>query len=897
MIRLQRHWLWISHTVRQMARRPEYVCGAVAVICTLFSLSLRLALSRAKDVVKMAPPPVRFFSPNSPVIDLYMGQLDQVERYCHISEVYVILFYAPWCGESISVRGEIDQVAVKLRDQVLFIAVNCWWHQGKCRKQMNLFYYPVIHLYQRRFGPIEYKGPLTSAYIHDFIRRVMSPLQYIATHSILLNFLSHYEPGVLGYFEFNSSPQPPGYLTLYVSALHALKRDYQGTIRFGVITSKQVAERISVTSPGTIYMHRHFNSSIIFPREVLNVTAVNIYSWAFENRETFMYWLRPHGSKSLLLNNELKKGPALLLFFPFSPLAEKQPLMKEITEVALKYHNCNNSKSVQRVLQYMEETNQVDRKDQTTDSFPREVEPFFQMRKSCCNTIMLPQWNRISRTLNICELCINQTVGIRLSVIHLVQCNFIEMEAALDSFYLREHTFFHQRSNTVECSNILSYYSPFNYYTVCCRTFNSLFKSDQVTPSELFFSEEQKSGVMTHSFPHVEDRVSTLLELHRSQSHITGLSCNTNKTLNIYLMDSNLHWRFATRLGANESAQVQEFATIIDLLDEVHYVLDQRQILDKSSIENIITNYSRTYSPLSRHLIAGTKSQAQEKYLITEVTTQTFDNIVLDAEKNVLLLYYTQWCGFCTALNHVFIQVARLFHANDGIIIARINVAKNDLPWEYMVDQLPTVLFFPSKRKDLSVKYPEALPFTVPNLVRFILSHSTQLVHQDPFQSCNPDCIQKAAELQKDRISQLEKELQRLRAEMQVLHQAEKQLALQLSATRQEEHQLKLHNQALEEKNEKLKSHNEKLQDLYNLRNVELAKTAEKLSEITAVSEKLLKENTLLKTYMASIEELLEESTYPPSTPVRAEEESPLTSRSENNAETESFSCHDTPTL
>ncbi|XP_048465635.1 thioredoxin domain-containing protein 11 [Rhincodon typus] len=707
-------------------------------------------------------------------------------------------------------------------------------------------------------------------------------------------------PGVLGYFEFNSSPQPPGYLTLYVSALHALKRDYQGTIRFGVITSKQVAEKISVTNPGTIYMHRHFNSSIIFPHEVLNVTAVNIYSWAFENRETFIHWLRPHGSKSLLLNNELKKGPALLLFFPFSPLAEKQPLIEKITEVALKYHNCNNSKSVHRVLQHMEEAEQADHKDQATDSFAHVVESFFQMRKSCCNTIMLPQWNHISQILNICELCINQTVGMRPSVVHLRQCSSIEMETALGLFYLRKRTFFHLRSNTVECSNFLSYYSPFNYYTVCCRTFNSSFNSEQInafTPSELFFSAEQKRGVISDSFPHVEDRVTSLLELHLIQSHITGLSCNTNKTLNFYLMDSNLHWRFATRLGANESAQVQEFATIIDLLDEVHYVLDQRQILDKSSIENVIKNYSRTYSPLNRYLIAGTMSQAQENYLIAEVTTQTFDSIVLDAEKNVLLLYYTQWCGFCTVLNHVFIQVARLFHANDGIIIARINVAKNDLPWEYMVDRLPTILFFPRNRKDLSVKYPEDLPFTVPNLVRFIVLHSTQLVHQDPFQSCNPDCIQKAAELQKDRISQLEEELQRLRAEMQALHQVEKQLALQLSVARQEEHQLKLHNRALEEKNEKLKSHNEKLQDLYNQRNAELAETAEKLSEITAVSEKLLKENALLKTYMASIEELLEENTYPSSSPIPAEEESLLTSRSENNAETESFSSHDTPTL
>lgn len=34
--------------------------------------------SRAKDVVAAARPPVRFFSADAPVVDLYMGQLDQV---------------------------------------------------------------------------------------------------------------------------------------------------------------------------------------------------------------------------------------------------------------------------------------------------------------------------------------------------------------------------------------------------------------------------------------------------------------------------------------------------------------------------------------------------------------------------------------------------------------------------------------------------------------------------------------------------------------------------------------------------------------------------------------------------------------------------------------------------
>ncbi|XP_055507710.1 thioredoxin domain-containing protein 11 [Leucoraja erinacea] len=873
---LGRQFGGVGSALVHMARRPELLCGALAAICTV--ITLRFALSRAKDVVRMAPPPVRFFSRNSSVIDLYMGQLDQVERHCHISEVSVILFYAPWCGESISVREEIDQVAEKLQEQVLFLAVNCWWHQGKCRKQMNLFYYPVIHLYQRRFGPIEYRGPLTAAYIHKFIQRVMTPLRYVSTHSVLLDFLSHYEPGVLGYFEFNHSPQPPGYLTLYISALHALKRDHQGTIRFGVITSKQVAEEISVTDPGTIYMHRHFNSSLVFPHEVITFTAVNVYSWAYENRETFIHWLRPHGSKSLLLNNELKKGPALLLFFPFSPLAEKQPLMEKITEVILQYRNCNNSKTIQRVLQYLEENEQKNRDVQST-------RPLFRTRKPCCNTVILSQLHSIAQTHNICELCINQTIGIQPSVVHIARCSFVEMETALDSFYLREQSFFQLQSRTVECSDFLSYYSPFNYYTACCRTFSSPINSEQINviaSLELFSNADHHQGMFSdNSFPHIEDTATRFLDLNHGHVNITGLSCNTNKTLNFYLLDSNLHWRFATRLGASECAQVQEFATIVDLWDEVHYVFDHEQVLDKSSIESIIKNYSRVYSPLSRHLIVGTKSKAQEEYLIAEATTQTFDSIVLDGEKNVLLLYYTQWCGFCTVLNHIFIQVARLFHADDGILIARINVAKNDLPWEYMVDRFPTILFFPKNRKDWSVKYPEDLPLTVPNLVRFILWHTPQLVQQNPFKCCNPECIQKAAELQKDRISQLESEIKRLHAEMQMLHQAEKQLIYQLSVSRQEEHQLKLHNRALQEKNENLKHHNEKLKDLYQQRNIELAETAAKLSEIATVSKQLLNENILLKTYMSSIEEELEINKHT-STSLPIEESELPTTHSEN---------------
>lgn len=80
--------------------------------------------------------------------------------------------------------------------------------------------------------------------------------------------------------------------------------------------------------------------------------------------------------------------------------------------------------------------------------------------------------------------------------------------------------------------------------------------------------------------------------------------------------------------------------------------------------------------------------------LITELTTSSFLPHVMDVKKvklnsasrgrqscakrservllqDVLLFYYTQWCGFCSALNHIVIQLARLLQGNGTITVAR----------------------------------------------------------------------------------------------------------------------------------------------------------------------------------------------------------------------------------
>uniref|UniRef100_A0A2K6MDE4 Thioredoxin domain containing 11 n=1 Tax=Rhinopithecus bieti TaxID=61621 RepID=A0A2K6MDE4_RHIBE len=876
-----------------MARqRPELLCGAVALGCALL-LALKFTCSRAKDVIIPAKPPVSFFSPRSPVLDLFQGQLDYAEYIRRDSEVVLLFFYAPWCGQSIAARAEIQQAASRLSDQVLFVAINCWWNQGKCRKQKHFFYFPVIYLYHRSFGPIEYKGPMSAVYIEKFVRRVMKPLLYIPSQSELLDFLSNYEPGVLGYFEFSGSPQPPGYLTFFTSALHSLKKalestsspralvsfagewhletkvymlDYLGTVRFGVITNKHLAKLVSLVHSGSVYLHRHFNTSLVFPREVLNYTAENICKWALENQETLFRWLQPHGGKSLLLNNELKKGPALFLFIPFNPLAESHPLIDEITEVALEYNNCHGDQVVERLLQHLRRVDAPVLESLALEAPAQLPDPPLITASPCCNTVVLPQWHSFSRTHNVCELCVNQTAGgVKPSSVSMPQCSFFEMAAALDSFYLKEQTFYHVASDSIECSNFLTSYSPFSYYTACCRTISrgvaGFIDSEQgvfEAPTVAFSSLEKKCEVdAPSSVPHIEENRYFFPGVDMTSTNFTGLSCRTNKTLNIYLLDSNLFWLYAERLGAPSSTQVKEFAAIVDVKEESHYILDPKQALMKLTLESFIQNFSVLYSPLKRHLIGSDSAQFPSQHLITEVTTDTFWEVVLQ-KQDVLLLYYAPWCGFCPSLNHVFIQLARNLPM-DTFTVASL-ASGTVCFWTNCVGVTPIFASFPFlSRKDLSVKYPEDLPITLPNLLRFILHHSDPASSpQNMANSPTKECLQSEAVLQQGHISHLEREIQKLRAEISSLQRAQVQVESQLSSARRDEHRLRRQQRALEEQHSLLRAHSEQLQALYEQKTRELQELARKLQELADASENLLTENTWLKILVATMERKLE---------------------------------------
>ncbi|XP_040002754.1 thioredoxin domain-containing protein 11 isoform X1 [Xiphias gladius] len=833
-----------------MARRPDLLCGAIA-LGVLLILAVKFTCSRAKNVVAAAQPPVRFFSAEAPVVDLYLGQLDQVEKLRSVAEVSLIFFYAPWCAHSMAARQEVQQVAKKLAKQVQFVAVNCWYSQGKCRRQNRFYQYPVIHLFYRRFGPIEYKGPFVAPYVESFILRVITPLTYLPSRATLEDFLSYHEPRVVGFFQFNSSPQPPGYITYLSSALHALKRDFRGVVRFGVVTNRKVAEAISLQEDETVYLHRRFNSSLIFPRRERNFTSEAICSWVFEHHETVLQWLQPPGTKSRLLEQELTKGPALLLFLPHNPLGSKpNPILQQIADIAVRYHSCDNNNH-------------------------SSLDNSFTSHALCCQSVPLPE-----SSTSVCEVCLSLSRPSLTS--SYVRCLFPSMDQRGDVLqtYLR-HCCLHQlpvplsikTATSVGCSNLLNSYSPFSQYSACCR---------KLEPQLIASQDKEGPDMHRDSPPPPSSSIPPSSVSQRGGDGITGLRCQTNRTLRFYVLDVALNWPLAMRLGAlgNRTASLHQeagipgdgssdgsFAAIVNLKDEVHYVLHRSPATTLTeSLEAFIRNFSAPYSLLQRHLVGQENGKGGEEEaghpdevrqtsprpLITELTTSSFLPSVMDLQKDVLLFYYTQWCGFCSVLNHIIIQLARLLQGNSTITVARVNVGRNDLPWEFMVDHVPSVLLFPRYRKHLSVKFPDDLPITLPNLLHFILQHSGSVHDADKpvTSSVEADGPGPSAILRAEFLA--------LQREVQTLHRARERLSQQLAQLWRDHRRLTFDTRSLEAQNAELQQERQSLEEQHQEKSRQLGEAVRRLQELADTSENLLNENTLLRILLRALKDRTE---------------------------------------
>jgi len=104
------------------------------------------------------------------------------------------------------------------------------------------------------------------------------------------------------------------------------------------------------------------------------------------------------------------------------------------------------------------------------------------------------------------------------------------------------------------------------------------------------------------------------------------------------------------------------------------------------------------------------------------VVAKTFDEIVLDKSKNVLLEFYAPWCGHCKNLEPTYNSVGEHFANHPNVVIAKIDGTANYIDPSFDVEGFPTIKFFPAGDKS------EVLPYegtrTLDDFIEFVTSNS-----------------------------------------------------------------------------------------------------------------------------------------------------------------------------
>ena len=77
------------------------------------------------------------------------------------------------------------------------------------------------------------------------------------------------------------------------------------------------------------------------------------------------------------------------------------------------------------------------------------------------------------------------------------------------------------------------------------------------------------------------------------------------------------------------------------------------------------------------------------------VVGKSFDAIVRDPTKDVLIEVYAPWCGHCKSLEPIYKELADTFADIDSVVIAKMDGTQNEHP-ALEVEGYPAIFMFPA---------------------------------------------------------------------------------------------------------------------------------------------------------------------------------------------------------
>jgi len=130
------------------------------------------------------------------------------------------------------------------------------------------------------------------------------------------------------------------------------------------------------------------------------------------------------------------------------------------------------------------------------------------------------------------------------------------------------------------------------------------------------------------------------------------------------------------------------------------YPFDQDTKLEKAAVVDFVKKF------VGGELEPSLKSEAvpeKNDGPVINIVGKTYNEIVNDKEKDVLVEFYAPWCGHCKRLAPIYEELGEKFKGIENIVIAKIDATENDLPADapFQIEGFPTIKLI--KAKDNSI--------------------------------------------------------------------------------------------------------------------------------------------------------------------------------------------------
>jgi len=127
--------------------------------------------------------------------------------------------------------------------------------------------------------------------------------------------------------------------------------------------------------------------------------------------------------------------------------------------------------------------------------------------------------------------------------------------------------------------------------------------------------------------------------------------------------------------------------------DGLHYPMPEDEM-----DEDVLSEFVNDFIAGKAKAFIKSKPVPKKQGPVIEVVGKTFNEIVMDNDKDVLIEFYAPWCGHCKQLVPTYNQLGEAYADNKNVVIAKMDATANDIARNdlFSVSGFPSIFFKPA---------------------------------------------------------------------------------------------------------------------------------------------------------------------------------------------------------